>query len=713
MLPDPSIWKHIAQLRPQLLSHIHVYTHWYRNERWHILHDKASGQYLRFNERAYSIIGRFDGTLSLEEIYDYANDEIQGEPIEKEEIISLLGQLNAAEVLRDGLPIDAQDLFHQYRSQKRKKRQRALMNPLSIKLPLFYPDKFLNRLTPLARHIFTPLSLGIWFVTVLVAVMLALAHSNTLVHEVQGLNFSPEQLIILWVIYPLIKALHELFHGLALKVWDGEVNEAGINLLLFIPVPYVDATASLGFQNRWRRIIVGSAGIVVELFIAALALFLWLLVEPGIVKEVALNIMLIASISTLLFNGNPLLKYDGYFIFEDLLEIPNLATRAKRYYFYLIQKYLLKSEEVLSPVTAEGEEKWFLFYGFFSPLYRLIILFGIALYLSNHFFVLGVALAAWAIIMQVFLPLAKGIIFLLYSKTAKAHQKQSFEVLLTTIAIFILIMIIPVPTTTYTQGIITSLGKSKLTADVSGFVSHVLVAPGTEVKKGQALLKLNNPELQAQYEILKAKITELQAKIGEQRELSRVTTEILKEDLHALESEFSLVSTEVKNLVIYAQTDGEFVLSQNRSLLGQYIEHGHVLAYIINPKHLIIQTLIPQSRIGLLKNNNTSAQIILNNLSSKAVTAQIIHQTPQAVSTLPALALSFSQGGKFRTDPNDRTGLKLDKEMFQIDLKLPVSLQYHTINSKVYVRFDHGFLPISQQISLYLNQLFLSHFYTL
>ena len=105
----------------------------------------------------------------------------------------------------------------------------------------------------------------------------------------------------------MLKALHELGHGYAVKAFGGAVHELGVMFLVFAPVPYVDASAASEFRSKWRRALVGAAGMIVEVFIAALALYVWLAVEEGFVRALAYNVMLIAGISTVLFNGNPLL----------------------------------------------------------------------------------------------------------------------------------------------------------------------------------------------------------------------------------------------------------------------------------------------------------------------------------------------------------------------------------------------------------------------
>src|SRR5262249_37075249 len=151
------------------------------------------------------------------------------------------------------------------------------------------------------------------------------------------------------------KALHELGHGYATKSCGGEVHEMGIMFLVFLPLPYVDASAAAGFRGKWRRASVGAAGMMVEIFVAALALFVWLAVEPGPVRALAFSVMITAGVTTILFNGNPLLRYDGYYILADLLEIPNLAIRGARYWGHLINRYVFGTEGTADFASTLGE----------------------------------------------------------------------------------------------------------------------------------------------------------------------------------------------------------------------------------------------------------------------------------------------------------------------------------------------------------------------
>src|SRR5260370_20248483 len=142
-------------------------------------------------------------------------------------------------------------------------------------------------------------------------------------------------------------------------------------LLVFLPVPYVDASSSAAFPEKWRRALVGAAGIIVELVLASLALFVWLDVEEGLLRAFTYNVMLIGGVSTILFNGNPLLRFDGYYVLADLLEIPNLADRAKRFINYLIIRNLFGVKGASSPATSPGEPFWFILYGVSAFFYRV------------------------------------------------------------------------------------------------------------------------------------------------------------------------------------------------------------------------------------------------------------------------------------------------------------------------------------------------------
>ena len=224
------------------------------------------------------------------------------------------------------------------------------------------------------------------------------------------------------------------------------VHEFGLMILVFAPLPYVDASAASGFRSKWRRALVGAAGMLVEMFIAALALYVWLAVEPGITQALAYNVMLIAGVSTILFNGNPLLRYDGYYILADLLEIPNLAPRATRYWGYLVDRYVFRTEGLKDFVATDGERVWLLLYAPAAFLYRQAVMLTIAVFIASHYLAVGVAIAIWSLLTGVALPVGKALWLVLASP--RLHRNRSRAVTATfgmILAAAIGLFLIPAP----------------------------------------------------------------------------------------------------------------------------------------------------------------------------------------------------------------------------------------------------------------------------
>ena len=240
-------------------------------------------------------------------------------------MINLLAQLNAADLLQTDIAPNAAEMVERFSKHSNAKRRGGFGNPLAIRLPLWDPDRFLERTLPIVRYVFSRVAATIWLLTVLSAMVLVGIHWNELSENISDRILAAEGLLLTAMVFPTLKFFHELGHAYSTKVAGGEVHELGVMLLVFAPVPYVDASASVAFRSKWRRALVGMAGMLTELFIAAMAMFAWSLAEPGLFRSLCFQTVLIAGVSTVVFNINPLLRFDGYYILSDLLEMPNLG----------------------------------------------------------------------------------------------------------------------------------------------------------------------------------------------------------------------------------------------------------------------------------------------------------------------------------------------------------------------------------------------------
>jgi putative peptide zinc metalloprotease protein len=368
------------------------------------------------------------------------------------ELIKLMSDLYRADVLQGDAPPDIREQHDRRGKHLKMKIKQYVGNPMSLRFPLVDPDRALQRIVNWVRPIFSRLGAVVWCATMAIALVMLARHWREFSDGMLDRVFSVENLLLIGVLFPLVKVLHELGHALAVKVRGGEVHEMGVMLLLLMPIPYVDASAASAFADKRWRMLVGAAGMLVELFIAAIAMILWVYLEPGINRAITYNIVLIAGVSTLVFNANPFLRYDGYYILSDYLEIPNLGQRSNDYMGYLVNRYLFAVANVQTPVVAKGEPAWFVFYGLASFVYRMFMMVSIVLIVAGKFFLFGVLMAAWSIFNMLVQPIAKKVVYLVSSPKLNRTRVRalgiSFSVVLSAaLALFWL------PAPSYTRGI--------------------------------------------------------------------------------------------------------------------------------------------------------------------------------------------------------------------------------------------------------------------
>ncbi|MCZ6711638.1 MAG: peptidase M50, partial [Gammaproteobacteria bacterium] len=343
-------WFRIKDLKPRLAVDVGVRRHVYRRVPWYVLYRASTGTYHRVDARAFQLVGNLDGTVTVDALWKGAIESQGADAPTQANLMDLLAQLHEADLLTIDRRLNAEQLF-----QRRAKRTRAdvkqrYLNPLYLRFPIFDPDRMLDWLAPLPRLLFSKPAYFGWVGLLLWAMTQLAPRTTQLYHEFAAFDFlSAVNGFTFFVVYPLIKMLHELAHGLAVKRYGGEVHELGLALMVLLPIPYVDASAAAIFPDKRHRMMVGAAGIMVELGVAAVAALIWSAGEPGQIHDVAFMIMMIGGISTVVFNGNPLLKFDGYYVLADALEIPNLAERSKQFVLGKLKHRLFGLEHAAIP----------------------------------------------------------------------------------------------------------------------------------------------------------------------------------------------------------------------------------------------------------------------------------------------------------------------------------------------------------------------------
>lgn len=704
-------WYRVAGLKPRIRSHARIHRHAYRGKIWFVLQDQAAGRSHRFSPAAHHFIGLMDGERTVQQIWEATSLHLGDAAPAQEEVIRLLGQLHSADALLCDVPPDSMEVFRRHQRHERMQWRQRLWTPLALRFPLIDPDRFLERTMPLVRPLFGWSGLLLWLAVVGTGFVLAVSHWTDLTENVVDRVLAPQNLLLLWLVYPAVKALHELGHAYATKRWGGEVHEIGIMLLVLVPVPYVDASASWGFRNKHQRMVVGAAGIAVELFLGSLALFVWLSVEAGAVRAVAYNVMLISGISTLLFNGNPLLRFDGYYVLSDAIEIPNLGTRANKYLGYLFQRHLCAVKDADNPAETPGERVWMVFYGIAAIIYRLFIMFVIITFIAGKFFVIGVLLAIWALATQIVVPFSKSLSHL---ATSPALRRQRGRVMgtsaLVALAVFGLLFVAPAPSWTRAEGVVWVPEEAQVRAGTEGFVERLLAPADSSVVRGQPLIEAQDPFLLTRVALLKAQLQELTAQYDALVLEDRVQAAMVREEMASVSANLQRAREREAELVIRSPADGRFVAPNAADLPGRFLTKGQLVAYVVEPKALMARVAVGQNDIAQVRERTRGVEVMLAAWGAEPVAARINREVPGASQQLPTAALGSAGGGPFAIDPRDSKGITALGRVFQLELALPDVVRSPYLGARVYVRFDHGFEPIGFQIYRVLRQLFLRQF---
>jgi putative peptide zinc metalloprotease protein len=704
-------WYRVAGLKPRLRSHVEIHRHHYRGELWYVLEDHAAGRYGRFTPAAYQIIGLMDGKRTVQEIWEAARDRFGEETPTQEEVIRLLSQLHAMDALQADVMPDTAEIMKRFEKKRSARWKQNLRSPLFMRFHFFDPDRFLARFQGLARPFFTWPGFVMWLIVVGAAVFLAGVHWAELTENITDRILNPGNLVVMWLVFPVLKAFHEFGHGFAVKLRGGEVHDMGIMFLVLTPVPYVDASASSAFRDKRDRVLVGAAGMAVEVFIGALALFLWASAEPGPMRSLAYNVIFIAGVSSILFNGNALLRYDAYYILSDLLEIPNLGPRGLRYAGYLVQRYLFGVREAEPPESTPGERVWFILYTVASWAYRIFIYVAIVLFIASQFFFIGVLFAVWAAVSMMVLPAAKGLKFL--SSSPRLSRKRTRSVLVTGLllaVIAVVIFLVPFPLGTRAEGVLWIPERSFVRAGTEGFVDELLAGPGSRVKAGDPLIRCSDPLLPAQIRVLESKLEELQATYDAQIISDRVKADITKEEMQHIAGKLKDAKEREGELTIRSPTSGIFVVPVPQDLPGRYAKRGELVGYVLDPAEVISRVVVYQEDVDFVRYNTRDVQVRLPENIPETVSATLLREVPAATDQLPGRALTQEGGGNIAIDPRDRFGIKAFQKVFLFDIELPTFKGLYNVGGRMYVRFDHGVEPLAYRWYRAARQVFLRRF---
>lgn len=702
-------WYRVAPVVPALHPQVRLERRRSPAPGHYIAFDPVSGKTHRLPVAAALFVARMDGTATVAEIWDsLVRDRAEDAP-SQEDVVRLLSQLHGADLVRADLPADIAELDERRGKQARAVMQQNLMGPLSFRVPLFDPWPLLGATLPLVRPLVSPFGLVLWLALMVWAGLGALAEAPAIAAAVSDQVWTASSIAIGIGTYVLMKAVHELGHGWVARRYGAEVRELGVMFLVFIPVPYVEASEAAALPSRWQRAAVSAAGIIVETTLAALAFLVWREMEPGLARAVAFNVMLIGSLSTVLVNGNPLLKFDGYFVMTDLFGLPNLAQRATKFWGDVTQKRLFGAEDIRPKPDSAREKAVFAVYAPLAFGYRIFLSITIAAYVAGSFFVLGVVLAVWSVGLSLGKPVAKALWHLFTAPVLHRVRRRAVGLTAGGVALVAgLPFVVPLPHATVTQGVIWAGPGTEVRATAPGLVAEVLAAPGARVAPGDALLRLDDPLAEARLEALDWRVTELRLALEAERVADPASARLREIELATAERDRTREAERQAARTLRAAAGGRFAPRiAAADLPGRYLPEGQAVADILRPEASLVRIVVPQAGIAAVQAGVRRVELRLPHRPGAQTEATLSARLPAAAERLPSAILGLARGGNVPTDPADPEGLRTLGRVFVLDADLPPGLSDAPQGGRVLVRLVHAPRPPGFALADWLRRQFL------
>jgi putative peptide zinc metalloprotease protein len=671
-MPDSSqtfseSWYRIAGQKLSLRPSVIVQRQNFRGERWIVLQNPFSNQFFRLRPAAYEFVARLRLDRTVHEAWEECLKKFPDEAPGQEAVIKLLAQLYSANLLQYEAADDTAQLFQRYTKTRQREIRSRLMNIMFMRFPLLDPDRFLVRTLPLARALINPFGALLWFIVVGFGIKIVLDNWEALREQTQGV-LAPNNLFLLYAGLVITKTLHEFGHAYFCRRFGGEVHVMGIMLMVFTPIPYMDATSSWAFRSRWKRVLVGLAGMIVELFVAAVAAFVWANTGPGTVHSLAYNMMFVASVSTIIFNINPLLRYDGYYILSDLLDIPNLYQKSIQQLKHQFERYLFGVTKSESPTPFKREKVWLTGYGISSNIYRIIIFSGIILFVADRFLLFGILMAVICAISWIIAPVIK---LLKYLGTSPSLERNRFRAIAASAAVFagliILLDVIPWPHYFRAPGVIRSQNWSEVANEVPGELEAVHAQSGARVIQGQLLLEFKNQPLELELAAARASVDEVQARLRHARYEQIANLKPLLSRLDAVEKRVQRLEQDRAALHIHARQDGIWVAPQINEWKGRWVVRGTALGLLLDPSGYEFTAIVAQDDgDSLFARKIFNAEARLSGQAEHVLSLGPLEIIPAELSQLPTAALGWMGGGDVPVAPGDPHGLRTVEPFFEV-----------------------------------------------
>jgi len=621
-----------------------------------VVKDPLSMAFFRFQEEEYALLTMLDGQSSLEDMKQRFERKFPPQTITVEELSRFVTTLLGNSLVVADVPGQGETLLKRHRQRRAKERIAAASNILCIRFKGFDPDRLLTWLAGRVGWIFSPAAVALCTLLAVAALLLVTVQWDVFRSRLPAFHdfFAAKNWIYLAATLAVTKILHEFGHGLACKRFGGECHEMGIMILVLTPCLYCNVSDSWMLPNKWRRAAVGAAGMYVEISLAVLCTFLWWFTQPGLLNYLCLNVMFVSSVSTILFNANPLLRYDGYYLLSDLTEIPNLRQKASQILRRKLSRFVLGMEEPHDPFLPRRGQAFFALYTVAAGAYRWFISLSILFFLYRVFEPYGLkrlgqliaVMALYALAIQPLWQLSK---FLFVTGRTDHVNKRHVAATAAVIGVVLLgVMLLPLPHRVTCSVQIEPRDARPVYVDVPGTLTGIDISAGQQVSQDQPLASLENLDLRLAVEQLAGERRQLVTRLASLRhraftdDAAAAEVAHVQESLTALDEQLRRRRRDLQRLRITAPAAGVVLPPPRRpkdrqgtgalpawsgtplekTNLGANLDNGVLLCRIGDPRQLETVLAIDQSQIEFVREGQR-VDFQLEQLPGKRFTSRI------------------------------------------------------------------------------------------
>ncbi len=719
-----------------------VRQHRYHGRVYWVVKEPVGLNYFRFHEEEFAILQMLDGITSMDRIKEQFESQFAPQKITFQDLQQFIGMLHRSGLVISEAPGQGQQLKKRRDEKKRKELLGKFANVFALRFRGFDPERLLNFLIRYTGWFFSPVAM--------LGVLLLGAAAGTLVlvqfdvfrsrlptfHEF----FGPDNWMYLALTMGAVKVLHEFGHGLSCKRYGGECHEIGVMLLVLTPCLYCNVSDSWMLPNKWHRAFIGAAGIYVELFLASVATFIWWFSAPGLLNQLCLSMMFICSVSTVLFNGNPLLRFDGYYILMDVLEIPNLRQKATEILKRSMVWLCLGIEQPENPFLPQRNHFLFGLYTVAAVVYRWIVVFSILYFLNKVLEPYGLKIIGRIIATIGFVGLIVQPLWQLgkfFYVPGRMHQVKRYRLagsVGAALAALAFVLFVPLPHEVHCMFTVQPGDAQPVFSRVGGQLTDVHVKPGDRVTAGQPLARVSNLDLQISLAALKGDERKYLAQLDNLRkqQIRRVNSEEpvsgqvaqMEKLLASTRNEIQELEQEIRHQEILAPASGVVISAEPRAErnLGDgrlpgwsgspldpanrhaYVDPSDLLCRVGDPTSLVGELVIDQSVIDYIRQDQ-KVKLKLDAYPHETLSSSISKIGEDKLETIPA-SLTRAGGGGVDTISDESGAAKPLNPSYPARVVLTDAGGRLQIGMKGQARISADWIPLGSRLYRYLTKTF-------